>query len=327
MALRDRLAPTAEYLTRESTLQQLADQWLADVWKSKRAVATKERYSSTVRAHVNKAVGEVRVREATVPRMQRLVDRVAESSGEGQARMLGVVLKGMFSLAVRYGAADSNIGSDLLLPTVDRGTVRAPSIDDVKLLRSLLTAYDSKTPARGNAIRDLADIGDLLIGTGGRIGEILALRWDDVDLAGRVTITGTVTRERGRGIYRQDIPKSDSSNRTLTLPTFVVDMLATRRVNAYNEWVFPSATGTLRWPENVRQQWATAVADSPVEWMTTKACRKAVATVIDAELGLEAAKDQLGQSDIGVTRRHYVARNLARPDRSELLNVFAENSE
>lgn len=48
--------------------------------------------------------------------MQRFVDLVAASSGESLARMLGVVLTGMFGLAVRHGAADFNVGRDLLLP-------------------------------------------------------------------------------------------------------------------------------------------------------------------------------------------------------------------
>lgn len=318
-SLRDRLTPTNEYLTRESTLTALAEQWVIEIRKSKRAEATKERYEGTIRAHVNKTVGSVRIREATVPVMQRLIDRVAEGSGDSQARMLGVVLKGMFGLAVRHNAADSNVARDLLLPPVERKAVRAPGIEDVHELRSAMRAYDAKPPARGNSIRDLADVADLLVGTGWRIGELLALRWSDVDLEhGKVTVSGTVTRTRGRGIHRQAFPKSEESNRTLFLPQFAVDVLVSRRVSSYCEWVFPSANGTLRWPENVRAQWAVAVAGTPVEWMTTKACRKAVATI----LGPEAAKEQLGHADEGVTRKHYIEQQMQRTDRSAQLDVF-----
>jgi integrase len=326
--LRDRLAPSNEYLTRESTLTELAEQWMSDVRNSKRAAATVERYESTVRAHVNKAVGSVRIREATVPRMQRVITRVAEASGPAQARMLGVVFTGMFGLAVRHGAAEANVGSSLLLPAAERTEVRAPSIEDIRALRVALQAYDAKPAYRGDSIRDLADIGDMLIGTGARIGEVLALRWQDVDHeARRVTITGTVTRIRGEGIHRQSIPKSVSSNRSLIYPQFVADMLLARRVDAYSDWVFPSANGTLRWPENVRQQWGVAVTGTAVEWITTKACRKAVATLLRETDGLDAAKDQLGHADSGVTSRHYVERQLERPDRSAMLDVFAQNSE
>ncbi|WP_167131964.1 tyrosine-type recombinase/integrase [Paramicrobacterium chengjingii] len=328
-ALRDRLAPTTEYLTRESTLQELASQWMVEINGSKRATSTKRRYQAAIDAHVNKAVGAVRIREATVPRMQRFVDAVAKNAGDGQARMMGVVITGMFGLAVRYGAADSNAGKDLLLPSVEREAVRAPSIDDVHTLRTIFAAYDAKPAARGNSVRDLAGIIDMLLATGARIGEVLALRWSkDVDLGmDKVSITGTVVYEKGKGVYRQEIPKSDESNRVLTLPTFAVDMLTRRRVDSYCDWVFPSATGKLRYPENVRQQWGVAVKGSTVEWMTTKSCRKAVATVIRNSEGLKAASEQLGHAGEGVTSKHYVERNLERRDMSQHLDVFVENSE
>ncbi|MER7445355.1 site-specific integrase [Microbacterium sp. NPDC097977] len=142
----------------------------------------------------------------------------------------------------------------------------------------------------------------MLLGTECRPGEALALRWDDVDLEGGwITIEGTVTRVAGVGLIPQEAPKSEASRRKLALPRFVLDALVRRRVNAYCEWVFPSAVGTLRWPENVRQQWNVALRGTGVEWMTPKDCRKAVATI----LGVEAAREQLGHSpDSNVTSRH-----------------------
>jgi len=189
--------------------------------------------------------------------MQRLIDRVAETSGTAQARMLGVVLTGMFGLAVRFGAAESNVSKSLLLPAHDAREVRAPTVQEVKVLRAALQAHDNRAPGRSDAMRDLADIGDMLMGTGARIGEVLALRW----------------------------------------------------------------------PENVRAQWLAAVAGMDVSWMSTKSCRKAVATLLEAEVDMEAAKDQLGHADVSVTSKHYVEKHLPRPDRSSVLDAFAQNSE
>ena len=277
---------------------------------------------------MNEAVGGVRIWEATVPRLQRLVDRVAEKSGPAQAKMLGVVLKGMFGLAVRHGAAPANTAAGLLMPSTEDEEVRAPTVAEVKLLRAALARFDKVKPARGDSIRDLGDLGDMLLATGARIGEVLALRWNDIDLADRtVKITATVGRTRGEGLFRQEIPKTDASNRILTMPQFAIDMLVRRRVSSNCEWVFPSAAGTLRWPENVRTQWVAAVKGTPVEWMTTRSCRKAVATLIEATDGAEGASDQLGHAGTAVTKKHYLARDITRQDRSSRLDAFAENSE
>lgn len=325
-ALRDRVTPTVEAITRESTLAELAAEWLTEIEKQGRATATIARYRSTIRAHINEHVGGVRIREATPPRLQRLVDRVAEKSGPAQARMLGVVLVGMMSLAVRYGASAASTASELRLPERRKAAVRAPKVDEVHELRRALRQYDSAPAHRDGSVRDLADFGDVLLGTGCRPGEALALRWDDVDIEGGwITIEGTVTRIAGTGLVRQDAPKTEASRRKLALPRFVLDALVRRRVDAYCEWVFPSAVGTLRWPENVRQQWNTAVRGTHVEWMTPKDCRKAVATI----LGVEAAREQLGHSpESSVTSRHYVEKPLERPDQAARLEVFAlENGE
>nr|WP_172582523.1 site-specific integrase [Subtercola boreus] len=254
--------------------------------------------------------------------------RVATTSGPAQARMLAVVLAGMLQLAVRHGAAESNAAAELRPPAVERSEVRAPSIDDIRTLRTALQAYDRIPGIRGDSVHDLADLADVLVATGCRIGEALALRWDDVSIDdGRVTISATVTRIPGRGLERQEHPKTESSNRTLALPSFARDVLVRRRVAAYSEWVFPSANGTLRWPENVRTQWASALKGSTVAWITTKSCRKAVATLLKATDGLDAAKEQLGHSDVGVTSRHYVEQVLERPNRAAVLDAFAQSSE
>lgn len=320
-ALRDRVAPTGETITRESTLAELAGTWLDEIEKEGRAAATIARYRGTVNAQINEHVGRVRIREATPPRLQRITDRVAESSGPAQARMLGVVLNGMCSLAVRYGAAPSNAADELRLPKRTKNAVRAPGVDDVRALRAAMRAWDAKPPHRDGSIHDLADFADVLLGTGCRPGEALALRWDDVDLdGGWITITATVVRIAGKGLERQEQPKSEESRRRLALPRFVLDALTSRRVQAYNEWVFPSAVGTLRWPENVRAQWKTALKDTSVSWVTPKDCRKAVATV----LGVEDAQLQLGHAPGStVTDRHYVEKPLERPNVAARLEVFA----
>lgn len=326
-ALRDRLTPTYELLTRDSTLGTLADVWVEEIERSKLATNTKARYTSSVRAHV-RPVGELRLREVTVPRLQRLIDRVADGSGEAQARMVGVVLAGMFKLAVRHGAIASNPASVLLLPAATTDDVRAPGVAEIRTARAAFAAYDALPRRRADAVRELTDIFDMLTATGARIGEVLALDWSDIDLeAGTVSITATVVGVSGEGLRRQPNPKSERSRRRLALPRYAVDMLTRRRVAAYSEHVFPSANGSYRWPENVRVAWAAALKGTDVAWMTTKSCRKAVATMIEAVEGIEAAKDQLGHKSSQVTSKHYVPERIDRPDRSKSLQTLGESDE
>lgn len=320
-ALKARLTPTVEYLTPSSTLTTLAAEWVKDLKKSTRAAGTIRRYESVISSRLNSHMGAMRIQEATVPRLQRIIN-LTEVESESQARMLGLVLAGMLDHAVRQGAAKSNAAKSLRLPTQPRKEVRAPDATELGVLRTLLAQYDSAPAVRGDALRNLSQIADMLLATGARIGEVLALQWNDFNIESwTVTIQGTLTVVPGQGLTRTP-PKTKSSIRTLTLPTFVRPWIAEQMRNAHVAWVFPSANATPRWPENIRVQWREAVKGSSVEWVSPHDLRKAVATA----LGSEGAKDQLGHASIAVTDKHYVEKMAARPDQSAALEQFGRSA-
>jgi integrase len=62
-----------------------------------------------------------------------------------------------------------------------------------------------------------------------RLGEVLALSWDDVDLEqGVVPVGATIVRVKGKGLVRKTT-KSATSQRVLLLPVWCVAMLVVRR--------------------------------------------------------------------------------------------------
>ena len=163
-----------------------------------------------------------------------------------------------------------------------------------------------------------------------RIGEVLAIRWADIDLAAtppRLTLSGTVVRlpgcqAEGGGLIRQPHTKTASGFRTVLLPRFAVETIMRMQINAQsNPWdvVFPSSTGTLRDPNNVRRQWREARGDA-FAWVTPHSFRKTVATLIDRERGDHDASAQLGHSGTAVTRKHYIERATEAPDLTAVLN-------
>ena len=169
----------------------------------------------------------------------------------------------------------------------------------------------------------------MLLGTGARIGEVLAIRWEsDVDLTtnpATVTISGTVVRLPGKaadggGLIRQSHPKTDAGYRTVKLPAFARDTLMRLYLNATptaDHLVFPSAAGTLRDPHNVRRQWRDARGEQ-FAWVTPHSFRKTVATLIDREATTEDAASQLGHSGTAVTRKHYIEKAASAPDLTDL---------
>jgi integrase len=147
-----------------------------------------------------------------------------------------------------------------------------------------------------------------LVFAGPRIGELTALRWRDVDLAGnRITVRKS---------------KTDAGMRHIDLLPALRDELAAYKAQAPdiapNAFVFPSAKGTKMTQENVRARvLAKAVAkasenltnagDVPLpEGLTPHKLRHTFASILVA-LGVDpgSVMDQLGHADPGFTLRVY----------------------
>jgi integrase len=94
--------------------------------------------------------------------------------------------------------------------------------------------------------------------TGLRRSELLALRWVDFDEgAGTITVSGKIARIAGEGLRRLDTGKTDSSQRTVALPEFAIDLLIERRGKPFwgeQRMIFPSSAGTCRDPDNFDKQ-------------------------------------------------------------------------
>lgn len=129
---------------------------------------------------------------------------------------------------------------------------------EVTLLNKSLAADEHAVQA------DLPDLVTFMLPTGVRIGEALAVLWNQADLEpGTVEITHTIARLPGEGLIRK-ITKSRTGGRTLTLPTWALAMLRGRHTanTRPDAPVFPDATGGYRDPSNTRRALRTAL--SPV---------------------------------------------------------------
>lgn len=105
-------------------------------------------------------------------------------------------------------------------------------------------------------------------------------------------------------------------------------MLVRRRIDSYCSLVFPSAVGTPIWPDNLRRHWKIAFEGTRYAALTPKLFRKAVATHLREQLGIEAASAQLGHADTLVTQRHYAEKVHRGPDAAAVLDaLFAQSGE
>lgn len=319
-------------LTPESLVSELLDRWLEDEVRSgvgrggrKRSPSTIAYYERAVEKVVKPGLGQLEIREATTQRIDRFLMSIPSVSAQRDAR---VVLRQAFGLAARYDCGPNPV-TDAYRPPTSRSKPRALTEGDLSVLRKRIRDWQDEERRGPRRAHDLVEVVEVMLGTGVRIGEVLALRWQDcTDLDAErvaVTIAGTVVTEKGVGCYRQDHPKSEAGWRTIILPMFAVEALRrqkARGIPSAEGLVFPTRKGTARWPSNVRTAWR-AVRGEDYAWVTPHNFRKTVATVVEREFGARAAALQLGHSGTAVTERHYIERAKEAPDSRAALDKLA----
>jgi len=149
-------------------------------------------------------------------------------------------------LAVRHDALSVNPIQQTSRIYREKTETRSLTVKDLQTVRQALQTWMTQSRPGPKPSSDMADIVDLMLATGARIGEILAIRWQDMTLDAtrpNLTINGTIKTEPGKGTYRKPSPKSDASVRTIVLPDFAVTMLQRRQrigSETANGAVFPT---------------------------------------------------------------------------------------
>ncbi|MBF6082901.1 site-specific integrase [Nocardia cyriacigeorgica] len=323
-------------VTGETTVLTLCNKHIQNLVAKGRATRTIDTYKDVVKVITPRA-GAVRAREATAGRMDKAIQQILADQGYSTAKQARTVLRGALQLAVVADVLPVNpidSTSRLERKAPPKG---APPVTAEQLAQLLSDLRTSKAPWKGKRTvadycrtADLADPITMLIGTGLRRGELLGLRWRDIDeQTGIASIRGKVIRKRGAGLIREDFTKTAAGYRQIQLPRFVLDMLKRRRTEPHPSdfgVIFPSSAGTLRDPDNFNGQWrdVRALLLPDVPDVSSHSFRKALATMIDdAALSARVGADQLGHRHVSMTQDVYFGRGRIHPEVTDVLDKLS----
>lgn len=336
-------------------LKDVADKWLASIEVPKVVVdaygnmvagglsgrirrQTWDQYEGIVHRHIEPGLGSLKITEIRTSTCDLFLrSLVVGGKGHTNARLAKTVLKQIMSYAIRHDL----YAGDNPVTEVDRlGRVQKKPVG----------LSDETTEELRNAVRDwrqapghsgprptntLADVVEVLLGTGARIGEVLAIRMKDIDLSGevgRIAIAGTLVEPRYGPKFRQHFPKNHASYRILPVPRFVVDVLVRRMKESPSSnkagALFWSRSGTYVQGSTIRRALKAARDEAgmdPQVAITPHAFRRTVATLLARELTDGAAAAMLGHADVAMTHAAYIERLKEVPDYTVVLNRLAPN--
>jgi integrase len=232
------------------TLEEYLERWLADSVRGTVRPSTFERHEQIVNVHVNPALGRIRLKNVTPPHVRGLLAEKLESGlASATVRKIHSTLHKALSQAVADGLIPRN-AADVKAPRPTPKEMRPLSEEEA---RTFLEA------ARGDQFETLYV---LALTTGLRRGELLGLRWDDVDLErGTLRVGRAHVREGGRHAVGET--KTRRGRRQVNLTPRTVNTLRAHRKHQLEEkirltglredsgLIFTTHRGTYVNPENL----------------------------------------------------------------------------
>jgi integrase len=303
------------------TIGRYADYWLAHVAAPKLRPSTLARYRSLVRQYIAPAVGRKRLPALAPADVRLLLARATASRTPGRkgqpekerplvsartVQQIHAVLRAMLNQAMREELVARNVARLVQPPAPDRDEIRPWSDAEARLFLSAV---------RGHRLSALFVVA---LGLGLRRGELLGLRWVDVDFtSGQLRVWQTLQRVKGDGVVYGP-PKSRRSRRVLTMPAVVVIALRQHRrqqdadrLSAGDSWtetglVFTTTTGGHLEPRNLNTTYARLITRAAVRPIRFHDLRHTCATLLLSRgVSPRMVMDVLGHSQISVTMNTY----------------------
>jgi integrase len=285
------------------------DRWLQDAARNAVSAKTFERYKELADNHLKPHLGQI-----LLPKLQPLHIQALYSAKLASGRKDGTgglsaqtiihihrVLRAALTQAVKWQLLNRNVADAVDPPKVTRKEMRALTEQETGKLLFALSGSKFYAPVL------------IAVVTGLRRGELLALRWQDVDLdQGRVTIQQSLEQTRTGLAFKP--PKTNRGRRTIALPLIAVDTLRAHKAKQAAErlrlgpafhdrgLVFCKADGEAWQPVNFSSDFSALVRRLPITRVRFHDLRHTHATqLLRQGVNPKVVSERLGHSTVAFT--------------------------
>ncbi len=289
------------------TVGALVERWLEDSVRGAVRQSTYDRNEALCRVHLKPALGKKKLKTLNPSDVQRFYRAKLDSGlSSGTVHKLHVVLHKVLKQAVRWGLVTRNVADDVDPPKVHKEEVRLLTRDEAR--RFLDTV-------RGDRFEALYVVA---VQCGLRQGELLALRWEDVDLEARtLQMRRTLAREGSK--LSVGPTKTSKGRRKVKLTRDATEALLSHLARqlveidkAGEKWqenglVFCTGKGTLINPTNLRRRsFAPLLERAGLPAMTFHQLRHTAATILLLKnVNPKVVSEMLGHATIAITLDTY----------------------
>jgi len=267
---------------------------------------TSDQYKQIVAQHIVPSLGMIKMKDLNPRQIQALYSKKLESGTSARTVILiHAVLRRALNHALKLGMIGRNPTLAVTRPKFKRKEMK--TLSDVQV-RTLLSF------AEGDRFEVLFW---LAVTTGLRQGELLGLKWSDVDWTNRrLRIQRQLQRLRGGLAFSE--PKSAAGRRVIALGIATIEKLQKHqhlqvgeiqtagKFWKENDMIFPSSTGTPMDPSNLYHNFKRLLKEAGLPDVRFHDLRHTAATLmLQQGIHPKVVQERLGHSDISMTLNTY----------------------
>lgn len=297
--------------------KQWLDEWLESTVRPLRKFRTYQRYSDVSRRLIGPNLGGYDMADLTAPVLQDFAAEMLRRYSPSSVCCIIGIIKQSLRHAEFVGAVQTQYTSRITYPRRREKEVDCFSKSEQRKIEEFVIMKKS-----------VKYYGFLLcLYTGLRVGEVLALEWDDIDFKkGFLSVTQNCydTWENGRYKKVIDTPKTSASRRIIPIPYSLMPYIHEMKRRSRSNFVISGPDGAVVSIRSYQRTFQLMLERLEIDHKGIHSLRHTFATrAVECGMDVKTLSEILGHSDPAITLRRYVHSLL--DYKCDMMNMLGNN--